>query len=148
MTRRSGSERSIESVLARCQKRLFLISCFGAGFSDEELLLFPLILVTAAVLLDWRSYIAFAGLVVVSVTSTGFILVAVGAKGTTTNRVTNVANILLITVVAVGLLARNLKRSVFQAREAERNIKALSGRLINAQEEERTRLAGELHDDL
>jgi two-component system sensor histidine kinase UhpB len=127
---------------------LFLISYFGVGFSDEELLLFPLILVTAAVLLDWRSYLAFAVLVVVSVALAGSILAANGAKGTTHNRVANVVNILFITAAAVGLLARSLKRSVFEARGAEQHIKALSGRLINAQEEERARLARELHDDL
>jgi len=127
---------------------LFLISHFGAGFSDEELLLFPLILVTAAVLLNWRCYIVFAGLVVVSVLSTGLILAATGAAGTSYHRVANMVNILLITGVAAGLMARNLKRSVFQSREAERKIKALSGRLMNAQEAERARIARELHDDL
>ena len=49
---------------------LFVISRFGVGFSDEELLLFPLILVTAAVLLDWPSYLTFAGLVILSVALT------------------------------------------------------------------------------
>jgi signal transduction histidine kinase len=127
---------------------LLVISFFGAGFSDEALLLFPLVLVTAAILLDWRQYIGFAGLVVVSVTSIGAVLAAAGAVGTRYHRVANVLNILLVTAVAVGLLARNLKRSVFESREAEREIRALSGRLINAQEQERTRVARELHDDI
>jgi hypothetical protein len=62
---------------------LLLTSLFGPGFSDEAMLLFPLILVTAAVLLDWRSYIRFAGLVVVSVACSGFILAATGSiRGT------------------------------------------------------------------
>jgi two-component system sensor histidine kinase UhpB len=86
--------------------------------------------------------------VIVSVASAGFIPAATGAKGTTYNRATNAVNILFITVVAVGLLAHDLKRSVFQARQAERKIRALSGRLMNAQEEERARLARELHDNL
>lgn len=149
LNRRGEVEKATKIVcLSELTSGLLVISFFGAGFSDEALLLFPLVLVTAAILLDWRYYIGFAGLVVVSVTSIGVVLAAAGAVGTGYHRVTNVVNILLVTVVAVGLLARNLKRSVFQSREAEREIRALSGRLINAQEEERTRLARELHDDV
>src|ERR1035438_7569453 len=79
-------------------RQLLLTSLFGPGFMDEAILLFPLILVTAAVLLDWRSYIGFAGLVVVSVACSGFILAATGSS-TRYARVVNVINILLVTVV-------------------------------------------------
>src|ERR1019366_3390760 len=85
---------------------LLLTSIFGPGFKDEAMLLFPLILVSAAVLLDWRSYIGFAGLVVVSVACTGLILAATGAYANY-HTVVNTVNILLITAVVAGLLARN-----------------------------------------
>ncbi len=77
----------------------------------------------------------------------GFVLEVTG-RHTSLPKVLNSANILLTTVVAAGLLARNLKKSVIQAEENERELKALSARLIDAQEAERSRLARELHDDL
>jgi len=126
---------------------LVLICKFGIGFRDEAMLLFPLMLVTAAVLLDWRSYLRFAGLVVVSVSAAGFIVTGM-RHNTRVHTVVDVVNILLITAVATGLLARDLKRSLGRSRAAERDVKALSIRLIEAQEQERRRLALELHDDL
>ena len=126
---------------------LVATSLFGIGFKDEGMLLFPLMLVTAAILLDWRAFVQYAVLVVVSVTCAGLILAAGGVHAMY-HTVFNLVNILLTTAVAAGLLARSLKKSVSQSREAGREIMALSERLINAQEEERALLARELHDDL
>src|SRR5450759_5720890 len=93
---------------------LLLTSVFVPGFNDEAMPLVPLTLVTAAVLLDWRSYGGFSALVVVSVACSGFILVQTGTINGY-HRVLNSVNMLLATVVAVGLLARNLKRSALQS---------------------------------
>ena len=124
---------------------LLLTSVYGPSFKDEAMLLFPLILVAAAELMEWRPYTVFSALVVVSVAVAGLILAETGSAKY--HRVFNTVNILVTTVVAVGLLARNLKQSSLQSLEAEREIKALSERLINAQEAERGRLARDLHDD-
>jgi two-component system sensor histidine kinase UhpB len=126
---------------------VLLITRYGVGLRDEEVLLFPLMLVTAAVLLNWRAYLTFAAVVVLALVGAGFVLEETG-NPTSLPKVLNSANILLTTVVAAGLLARNLKKSVIQAEETERELKALSARLIDAQEAERSRLARELHDDL
>jgi len=80
---------------------LFLIFFSNIGVRDEEVLLFPLILVCAAVLLDWRSYVSFAGLVVGSVVCALFVLEATGPR-TRFHAVVNVVNILVTTAVAVG----------------------------------------------
>ena len=124
---------------------LLLTSVYGPGFKDEAMLLFPLILVAAAVLMEWRTYAVFSAVVLLSVACSGIILAETG--GAKFHRVFNTINILLTTVVAVGLVARNLKQSSQQSLDAELEIKALSERLINAQEEERGRLARDLHDD-
>ncbi len=43
-----------------------LLAWFGWGFSDEEMLLFPLVLVIVAMLLHWRAYVALAATVLIS----------------------------------------------------------------------------------
>jgi len=124
---------------------LLLTSVYGPGFKDEAMLLFPLILVAAAVLMEWRTYTIFSAVLLMSVACAGLVLAE--TRGTKYHRVFNTVNILLTTVVAVGLVARNLKQGSQQALEAEREIKALSERLIHAQDAERGRLARDLHDD-
>lgn len=103
---------------------LLLIGLFGAGFKDTGMQLFPLILVIAALLLEWRSYVQFALLVLVSVTCAGILLSAAGTA-TRSYTVVNVVNILLITAVTVGLLARSLRGSLFKSRESERRFREL-----------------------
>ncbi|MEO8594732.1 MAG: sensor histidine kinase [Candidatus Solibacter sp.] len=142
--------RTVWAALTICLSELIcgllLTSLFGPAFTDEAMLLFPLILVVAAVALDGRWYAAFAALVVVSVAGSGALLAQAGT--TAWARVFNTVNMLLTTAVAVGLLARNLKRRSQQSRDAEQEIQALSARLIHAQEAERSRLARDLHDDV
>src|ERR1035438_9931371 len=132
--RRGGLEWATKIIcLSELGCGLVVTSLFGAGFRDEGMLLFPLILVTAAILLDWRTFVQYAVLVVASVTCAGLILAAGGVHAAY-HTVFTLVNILLTTAVAAGLLARSLKKSVSQSREAGREIMALSERLIRSEE--------------
>jgi signal transduction histidine kinase len=65
--------------------------------------------------------------------------------------VIGVASLCLIeTLLIVGLLLEraNRRRAKERLRESQRELRALSGRLLQAQETERRRIARELHDDL
>jgi PAS domain S-box-containing protein len=101
-----------------------LLVWFGWGFSDEEMLLFPLVLVIAAVLLHWRAYVALAATVLVSLAIMGLVLAQEG-RTTRYHTVVNALNILVVTGAAVGLLAHSLRTAAEQATESERRFREL-----------------------
>jgi PAS domain S-box-containing protein len=101
-----------------------LLVWFGWGFSDEEMLLFPLVLVIAAVLLHWRAYVTVAATVLISLAAMGLVLAQEG-RTTRYHTVVNALNILLVTAAAVGLLAHSLRAAAEQATESERRFREL-----------------------
>ena len=103
---------------------LVLVS-FGGGFADEEMLLFPLVLVIAAVLFSWRAYLGFAVAVMLSVGALGIALAT--THGVRYPTVWNALAVLGATAVAVGLLADNLRGAAQSAGESERRFRELLG---------------------
>jgi signal transduction histidine kinase len=105
------------------------------------------LLVGGAVLFSWstRRTLALAVLIVASFTLVGETAVPVGADRTPFSVASLVLAVGAATAVGTARLLAILRAGLAQR---ERELTALSDRLVSAQEEERRRLARELHDEL
>lgn len=132
------------------------------GFRTVYFLLLACQLLIAALLLRPIPYTAFCALILATVAAVGLKEVRFVAQGgqmprspTTYSLIFNVECIFCVGALAGGLLASNLHKNIrkisselAESTRKEQEIRDLSARLINGQEEERKRLARELHDDL
>ena len=132
------------------------------GFRTVYFLFLACQLLIAALLLRPIPYTAFCALILATVAAVGLKEVRFVAQGgqmprsrTTYTLIFNVECIFFVGALAGGLLASNLHRNIrkisselAESTRKEQQIRELSARLIDGQEEERKRLARELHDDL
>jgi len=103
---------------------LLLMAVTGVGFREIAMQLFPLLLIIAALLLPWSSYLAYSGLVLTGVTGVGLFLVKTGTRLNYPKLMTTVS-MLVIIAVAAGLLVHAMRSTLTKSRESERRFREL-----------------------
>jgi PAS domain S-box-containing protein len=122
-------------VVAVLQASAASLMIASRGFNDLAILIFPATLVVGALLLDRLSFICLTGSAVTLVVGIGLaetsgILVNAFSAFTLLRNLVEAALILIVTAVAVGLLADSLRASLARTREREASLAAANAELV------------------